>query len=405
MRDLLYRIVLLSALLVVLGAPWGCGERSRDTREQGGQREQSVDVWLERSAMALESAIRSDDLFKSMEAESAAFYALDIDTANIDALHQLAVIRLWQQRFDDVVLIEHRCLEARPHESKYWRAMGDAFTGLGKYRSADSCHYEMYELDQGFESLVRVARREYAFGDYETAVSQMQTAIADAPLSGAPDRAVAAAHVELATMMFEHGETEPASELVEQALEIDPRHLAALTLKEWMLRVGGDYGASLRTARTLVGLSAHPRYRAILARSCDAAGEVTRRDSLLPVASREFERLSGPFPDAITPERIAFLLEWRLDVKKGLELAVTLTRHRRDVRSYDLMAWAYLENGHADLAWSSIGLALRKEARLPALYHRAAVIAKAAGKHDKYEAFARRARAINPSIEELYGPM
>ena len=111
---------------------------------------------------------------------------------------------------------------------------------------------------------------------------------------------------------------------------------------------------------------------------------------------RVFQRLSDRLLHA-------GLLAFDIDREKALSLAYAHSRKRRDIYAYELLAWAYYKNGQYDLAWSSIGMGLRRQATDPRVVYRASLIAKAAGKNDRYQVFTERSRELNPLAAEMYG--
>jgi tetratricopeptide (TPR) repeat protein len=369
------------------------------------QSPRSVEAWTSLSSAYLRRSYETDGLHQMALAESAAVRALEVDSLSIGALMQYSRVAAAQRRFEDVLPVQRQVLLREPRDALAWGILGDAFWDLGKYRSADSCYFVMYEMDPGFHSLFRVARREFDIGDFKKGVKYLRDAIDAAKDSDATDWELADVHLRLGEAYLDRGEWKKALRSADRALEFAPDRLAGLSLKANVLRLQGRLDESVRLSRALARQSEHPRHNAALARCLAAAGDREATDSLLQVAARTYEALSKEFPGVVTRDRIEFLLEWNMELGQALAIAYKESRAHRDYYAYELLAWAFYKNGKHDTAWSSVALALRRGVVHPRLLYRAAVIAKAAGKEDKFESFAKRARKANPHYREMYGPL
>jgi tetratricopeptide (TPR) repeat protein len=261
----------------------------------------------------------------------------------------------------------------------------------------------MYEMDDGFESLRRIALWNERFGNFDEALAMIDQAINIAD-DWASDRDVASLYADLAAMFYAHGFVDEAIDNIDRSLELVPGVVPRIALRADMLRVRGMTAESDKIFESLPNLSPHPFYKTLLARVLTRRGEEAGADSLVAVALDEYDRLTLKYFSVIARRYVEFLLEFNIDPAKALKIAYGQSRKRRDLYSYELLAWAYYKNQKYDLAWSSIGLALRRKATDPRVVYRASVIAKAAGRPDKHRVFTERTREMNPLAEEIYGP-
>jgi tetratricopeptide (TPR) repeat protein len=345
------------------------------------------------------------DLYAAAAAESIAWIAVRMDSLDPDVLHRLARAQLVLHKFDEVLFLQNYVLKLHPQNAMAWGIQGDAFRELGKYRSADSSYYSMYTFDQGFHSMLRVSREEFLLRDYDKALNFIDEAIEKGKGEDLEPRELATGYLQLSEMLLARGHLEPALNNIEYALALRPEWAAALAVKVRLLRIQRRYGEAVDVCRRLVDISHHPRYKATLARLYKDLDRPGASDSLVQVAAAQFETLARDFPERTRRDRVEFYLEWNLEPEKALRLASRESRKRRDPDAYSLLAWAYYRNGNYDLAWSSIALALRRDVQHPKFFYRAALIAKAAGKMDKYRTFAKRIRDITPNVELVYGPL
>ncbi|MDH3215952.1 MAG: hypothetical protein OEN01_06615 [Candidatus Krumholzibacteria bacterium] len=394
-------------LLIVAVFLMCCDEQGDDGGKRavgdGGQsQENSSAHWIEISEEYLEQYKDSDDVTLSSLAESAAQQALSGDST-APALIQLAKVTAIRCQFDEAVGLLTRAIRESPYQADAWGMLGDAFLESGKYRSADSCYQVMYRLDEGFASLRRIAREKTMFGSFEEAVEYLDRAIAETERGDIADRDVGDAHAQLAQLFFAHGYIEAALESSGRSLVYLPGRARYLALRADILRVSGRPVEAEQIYAKLASLSPHPFYKSMLARFYASRGEHVSADSLVQLAVAGYDKWSVEYFDLIARCYIEFLLDWDIEPERALELAQSEKKKRRDIYVYELLARAYKANQQYDLAWSSISLALRKRTTDPRIVYRASVIAKAAGRDEKYDTFADRSLQLNPLAARIYG--
>lgn len=397
------RLLVLCTGLIVLACTSRDDDAQRaDNSNKGAATPRSIAEWVEESQEDLARYYDTDDVLWVGMAEAAAVQAVKADSTLL-SLMQLARVRFTQRYHDEAVMLLTRVVGQSRYHAEAWGVMGDAFFESGHYRSADSCYAVMYELDEGFDSLRRIARGKALFGEFEEAIALIDRAI-DGAEDWASQRDLAGAYAQIAGIFYTHGFVDAALENIDQSLALFPGSVPNLSLRADILRVKGLVVESDQLVERLTGLSPHPLYITKLARVYTRRGDQARADSLVNVALDGYDRLTLKYYSIIVRCYVEFLLDFEIDVAKALRLAHTQSRKRRDIHSYELLAWAYYKNGDYDLAWSSIGLALRQGTTDPRLVYRAAVIAKAAGKEDKYRTFQERAHDLNPMAATMYSP-
>jgi tetratricopeptide (TPR) repeat protein len=385
--------------LVAVGWLWGCG--GSDDNGMGRRGGETVEQRIERSRAYLREYYKTEDVENIGVAEAAALEAVGADSAAL-ALMQLARVRIAQRYYDEAVALLGRVVLQHPYDAEVWGTMGDAFLQGGHYRSADSCYHVMYEVDERFESLRRMALWNERFGDFGEAVAYMDRAIADARQSASSDE-LSDLYAQLAGMFHARGFVEAALQNVDSSLALWPGVVPRIALRADLLRIKGWTAESDRIYEKLPSLSPHPHYKALLARVCVRRGQHARADSLVSIAADEYRSLSSKYYSVIARRYVEFLLEFDIDRERALSLAYAQSRNRRDIYGYELLAWAYYKNGQYDRAWSSIALGLRRQATDPRVTYRASLIAKAAGKDDRYQVLSERWTQLNPLAAVMYG--
>ena len=362
------------------------------------------------------------DLHRVVLAESAAYHALEIDSAYVPALNLMSLALSVEGRLEDVLFVQNWSIVCELRNPESWGILGDAFMDLGKYRDADSCYTRMYHVGQGLRSRMRMARWEFEVGDPDSALARMKEAIEIGenevnPVGGwvlqdaarekeseeDARRNLADAYVRQGTMLLSRGRWDEALSSAEKSLAAVPGFVPALALKADLLRLDRKYGESAVIYQRLIAASEDPGFKSALAKVYAERSRTPTAARLVREAKREYKARLAKFTKATRSEYAAFLLDWSLDPDEALALAYEESRRRRGVGSYDLLARAYYRKRQHDLAWSSIGLALRSGTQNPRVLYHAALIAKANGDEVKRKSYAEKARQMNPKCDRQYG--
>jgi tetratricopeptide (TPR) repeat protein len=216
-------------------------------------------------------------------------------------------------------------------------------------------------------------------------------------------RDLADAYVRQGTMLLSRGRWDEAFSSAEKALAVVPGFVPALALKADLLRLDRKYGESAVIYERLIAASEDPGFKSALAKVHAERSRTPEAARLVREAKREYKARLAEFPKATWSDYAASLLDWNLDPDEALALAYQESRRRRGVEIYDLLARAYYKKRQYDLAWSSIGLALRSGTQNPRILYHAAVIAKANGDEVKRKSYAEKARQMNPKCDRQYG--
>lgn len=387
--------------LLVFACVSGCGERQ--SNENGGEpinRSAVIAGRIAESQGYLDQYDDTDQVPLIGLADGAAQQAVGTDSTTL-ALLQLARVRMVQNYYDEAATLAGRVLIESRYDAEAWGIMGDAFLYTGHYRDADSCYHLMYEIDDGFHSLLRLAGRDELYGHFDDAIAGLDRAIAGAK-TWASGRDLATAYARLAAIFFAHGYMEAAMQNIDESLSQFPGVVPRLGMKAEMLRVSGQTTEAITILSELTERSGNPVYMASLARLYRDQGKENDVKSVVAAALEEFSQLELEYHSVIARPYVEFLLAFKIDQARALEMAFALSRHQRDIYGYELLAWAYYKNEQYDRAWSSISLALRREATDPRVLYRAALIARANGMEDKYRAFEKRALEANPLATVMY---
>jgi tetratricopeptide (TPR) repeat protein len=245
-------------------------------------------------------------------------------------------IELNRHHFAEVAENTSALVKTAPDEARLWGMMSDALMEMGEYdRAADALEH-MLALRPGLSSYNRVAWYRFVTGDADGAISAMRQAVHAA---GATPENLAWCLVDLGNLYFKTGRVDEAEANYQTALRTFPRYHPAFA------GLGRVAAARNRTAEAI---AAYVRAEAIvplpeyagglreLYRQQGNAAEARKQEQLLDVvdqlARANFEN---------TDRNLALVLadeERHLD--RALELAQNELAFRRDVYTYDALAWA-----------------------------------------------------------------
>jgi tetratricopeptide (TPR) repeat protein len=191
-----------------------------------------------------------------------------------------------------------------------------------------------------------------------------------------------------------------ASLNVARALELAPDYAPALLVRGRMLLGQGMFGQAAEVLAAAAQISPLPEYFWTLAEGLRANG-----------STEEAERIEAKLVATGTvgdPRTLAlFLSSYGRDLPLALRLASEELAQRRDVFSYDALAWAQLANGQVSEARENMHRALSEGTQDARLFYHAGSIAAAAGDNGQALAFFNQAHALQalllPSEQKSLG--
>jgi tetratricopeptide (TPR) repeat protein len=113
-------------------------------------------------------------------------------------------------------------------------------------------------------------------------------------------------------------------------------------------------------------------------------------------------RLSALNRTVYNRELALFYADHDRHLPQALELARKELEARRDIYSYDVLAWALYKNGRAREAQAAMAEALRLGTPDARLFFHAGMIHRALGDHDRAREALRRALRLNPRFHLLH---
>lgn len=338
-------------------------------------------------AFVAKARLSSDPGFYTL-AEQAANAIAVTSPDDAGALLLLGHIRDSQHRFAEAETIARKLVGEREFVFDF-ALLGDALMEQGKLAEAVEAYQRMVDLKPCLQTYSRVAHMRWLKGDLSGAMDATRLAIgAGSPLEPEP---TAWAYSRLALYQLQGGELEKGITSTARALELAPGYAPALLMRGRLLLGAGKYDEAIVPLRQAAEISPLPEYFWTLAealRGNDASAEAEQFESRLAATGARAD-----------PRTFALFLATRgEDAPLALRLASVELESRRDVFTYDAVAWAQLAAGDISKARENIRLALAEGTRDSRLLFHAGAIAAAAGATTEALEFFTKARAIEKTL-------
>jgi tetratricopeptide (TPR) repeat protein len=289
---------------------------------------------------------------------------------DLEALIVLNEIELNRHHFAQVVENTTRLVKGVPQDARLWGMMGDSLMEMGDYERAADAYEHMLQLRPGLSSYNRVSWYRFVTGDAEGAIYAMRQAVHAA---GAMPENLAWCLVDLGNLYFKTDRLDEAQASYDAALRSFPRYhpaFAGLGRVHSARRHTADAVEAYARAEAIVPL---PEYIGALrdlyleqGRKAEARKQEQLLDVVDQLARANFENTDRTLAIVLADEGR------RLD--RALELAQNELAFRRDVYTYDALAWVLYKSGRYDQAREAMQKALKYGTPDPLFRRHAAMI-------------------------------
>jgi tetratricopeptide (TPR) repeat protein len=298
---------------------------------------------------------------------------LAADNTNYEALRLGTVIQLERHNFTKVVDLSRHLIEIAPTDSWNWGTLGDAFIELGDYEQAADAYQRMMTIRPDLASYNRAAHYRFLNNDVKGAIKTMQLAIGAG--SSSPEN-VAWCWVELGAYYAKSGQSAEAERAYNSALQTFANYHPAYAALGKIQAARGETASAIENLRRAQSITPLPDYAAALYDLYFASGqkeEAAKQKQLIEVID-QLGRANGEKAN----RNLALIYadhDWNLG--RSLELATAELEYRRDVYTYDALAWAQYKNGHYADAVKAMAQALKLHTPEPAFERHAQLIQEA----------------------------
>jgi len=246
-----------------------------------------------------------------------------------------------------------------------------------------------------------VAHLKFLRGDTPGAVASMREAVARSAAAMPVGEPLAWARTQLGHLLLGTNDLAGAEAAYRDALTALPGYHPALAGSAAVQAARGklqDAAALYHKALDVIPL---PEYAAALGDVYTRLGRTT--DAAKQYALVEYiGKLSAINQTVYNRELALFYADHERQLPKALELAQKELESRRDIYTYDVLAWTLYRNGQAREAQAAMKEALKLGTQDPRLFFHAGMIHRALGEHDAARTALARALALNPRFHVLH---
>ena len=316
------------------------------------------------------------------------------------AATDLAAIHMARHQFREALATGQRALAFGTGDAFPYGPIGDAYVELGEYDKAEAAYEKMKVLSGPMHPHGRLSMLKFLKGDPAGALVEMRRAVEAAMEGNQPREHVAWAQSRLAATRFLTGDLPRAAEAYQDAVATLPGYHRALAGLAQVRAAEGRHPEAIELYRKALAVIPLPEYAAGL-------GDVFTKLGRTDEAQKQYAlveyigRLNALNQSLYNRELALFYLDHDLKLAEALDLARKELDVRRDIYTYDVLAWALYKNGRAVDAVAPMAEALRlgtKDARL--LFH-AGMIHQAVGERDAARRALQEARRLNPHFHLL----
>jgi tetratricopeptide (TPR) repeat protein len=263
------------------------------------------------------------------------------DSSNYEALRLATETQLERHLFARAAESSLRLIQIDGADPWNWGTLGDAYVEMGDYEKAADAYQKMVSLRPDLASYNRAAHFRFLFGDAGAAVAIMQKAIQSG--SSMPEN-VAWCMVDLGNIYLKTGQKELARQEFLDALRVFPNYPSAYAGLGKTLAASGDVKGAIENYRRAQEIVPLPDYASALIDLYERTGnsaEAARQKELLET----IDRLAVANGEKANRNLVFALADHHMKLGRALALAQGELEFRRDVYSYDALAWALYMNG------------------------------------------------------------
>jgi tetratricopeptide (TPR) repeat protein len=262
------------------------------------------------------------------------------DSSNYEALRLLTETQLERHLFATAVESSQRLIQISEADPWNWGTLGDAYVEMGEYEKGAEAYQKMVSLRPDLASYNRAAHFHFLSDDVPGAIAIMKKAIEAG--SSSPEN-VAWCMVDLGNIYFKSGQAALAQQSFTDALRTFKNYHPAYAGLARVLMETGDVRGAMANYRRAQEITPLPDYAAALY-------DLYKKTGQTDLAAKQMELLNVIDTVSIASgekaNRNLVLAFADHDVKlaRALELAEGELEFRRDVYSYDALAWALYKN-------------------------------------------------------------
>jgi tetratricopeptide (TPR) repeat protein len=334
---------------------------------------------------------------------------LSNDPAAAFAMTQMAVVCMVEHRFEDALTWAQRALELGSGDPSPWAIVGDALADMGDYKGASEAYSRLKssygsedeKLAFSYQRDSRMSFLQFVAGDTQGAIQLMRSAVYTAMTTHMPAENIAWSQYQLGEELFQAGETGLAEKAYLASLEAYPKYYRALAGLARVRTSQGSYVDAIGIYKEAIAAVPYPEYAAAL-------GDIYQKLGQPEEAKKQYELvefigyLSELNQQIHNRDLALFYADHQIKLHESLALARKELEVRRDIYSWDVLAWSLFKNDKPQEASEAISHALEQGTKDPQLFFHAGMIYEKLGHSHKAKECLERALQTNPEFHITY---
>jgi tetratricopeptide (TPR) repeat protein len=326
---------------------------------------------------------------------------LSADGADYEALRLRSQIELERHNFTKVAEYSRELIASSPEDPWNWGTLGDSLMELGQYDKAAEAYQRMVNMRPDLSSYNRASYYRFVAGDSAGAIEVMKRAISAGSRSM---ENVAWCDVDLGNMYFKIGQVSDAERAYLSALRAFPGYYPAHAGLGRAYAAQGKIPEAIQSYKRAQSSVPLVEYAGALQDLYALAGQPdeARKQAEMVDMIDKMEQASG-----LNVNRNLAMAYADRDRKldRALELVERELSGRRDIYTYDALAWALYKNKKFDEAGKAKEKALELGTPEPAFYYHAGMIERALGQTDQARKHLAKALALNARFDPRQAPL
>jgi tetratricopeptide (TPR) repeat protein len=334
---------------------------------------------------------------------------LSNDPAAAFAMTQMAVVCMVEHRFEDALMWSQKALALGSGDPSPWAIAGDALADMGDYGGAAEAYAHLQssygsedeKLAFAYQHDSRMSFLRFVAGDTPGAIALMRSAVRTALETHMPAENIAWSEYQLGEELFLMGDVNGAERAQLAALDESPNYYRALAGLAKVRAAQGRCDNAVKLYTAAITAVPYPEYAAAL-------GDVYKKLGRPEDAQKQYDlvefigHLSQINQQIHNRDLALFYADHNLKLQQSLALAQAELEVRRDIYTWDVLAWCLFKNGKLPEATEAIAHALQQGTNDPQLFFHAGMIYEQAGDSAKAKSYLQRALDINPRFHFTY---
>ena len=325
---------------------------------------------------------------------------ISLDSGNYEALRLRSEVELERHNFKKVAEYSRQLATLAPNDSWNWGTLGDALIETGEYEAAAEAYQKMVSIRPDLSSYNRAGWYHFLAGDMPGAIEIMKRAIQSG--SASPEN-TAWCLVELGHLYLKSGRIADAEQAYATAIKVFPGYHPGYAGLGRAQAAAGDVTAAIASLERAQASTPLPDYAAALYDLYTASGKSKKAADQMDLID-VIDNLGQAAKEKANRNLAIIYADHDHRVDRALELATAELDVRRDIYTYDALAWALYKNKKFAEAEKAIAEAMKLSTPEPAFYYHAGMIASGLGKKQEAAGFLKKALTLNPHFDLRQAP-